>query len=92
ECHNPTGCNKDWHMIWWNGMGHFLFNGRNAQPYSDAVKHFKKMSFSCVSKGCKEIMFKILDQGVAFQHAEHLISKACQFLVEKLVFEPSSSL
>lgn len=91
ECHNPTGCNEDWHAIWWNGMGRFLLDGRNAQPYGDAVKCFKKMSFGRVSEGCKEIMFKILDQGVAFQHAEHFVSEACQFLVEKLVFEPSSS-
>ncbi|KAG1742890.1 hypothetical protein EDB19DRAFT_1633654 [Suillus lakei] len=88
DCQDPTGCSEDWHVIWWNGMGWFLLDGRNPQPYSDAVKCFKKLKFGRVSEGCKDLMFKILDQGAAFHHAEHFISEACCFLVEKLVFEP----
>ncbi|KIO05893.1 hypothetical protein M404DRAFT_947737, partial [Pisolithus tinctorius Marx 270] len=29
DCQNPTACQEDWHAVWWNGMGHFLLNGRN---------------------------------------------------------------
>ncbi|KAG2089237.1 uncharacterized protein F5147DRAFT_587260 [Suillus discolor] len=88
ECQDPTGCNKDWHAIWWNGMGHFLLDGRNPQPYDDAVKRFKELQFGRVSEGCKDLMFKILDQGAAFKHAKQFLSETCSFLVEKLVFEP----
>ncbi|KAG1884083.1 hypothetical protein F4604DRAFT_1574904 [Suillus subluteus] len=88
ECQDPTGCNEDWHAIWWNGMGRFLLDGRNPQPYDDAVKRFKELQFGRVSEGCKDLMFKILDQGVAFKHAEQFVSETCSFLVEKLVFEP----
>ncbi|KAG1843331.1 hypothetical protein DFJ58DRAFT_665347, partial [Suillus subalutaceus] len=88
ECQDPTGCNEDWHTIWWNGMGRFLLDGRNPQPYDDAVKCFKELQFGCVSEGCKDLMFKILDQGAAFKHAEQFVSETCSFLVEKLVFEP----
>lgn len=88
DCQDPTGCNEDWHAIWWNGMGRFLLDARNPQPYSDAVKRFKELKFGRVSEGCKELMFKLLDQGAAFHHAEHFISEACHLLVEKLVFEP----
>ncbi|KAI6142426.1 hypothetical protein BKA82DRAFT_149068, partial [Pisolithus tinctorius] len=42
---NPTVCQEDWHAVWWNGMGCFLLNGRNPQPYFDAIKHFHKMQF-----------------------------------------------
>ena len=49
------------------------------------------MSFGHVSEACKDLMFKILDEGAAFRHAEHFTSEACQFLLEKLVFEPSTS-
>ncbi|KAG1827298.1 uncharacterized protein BJ212DRAFT_1257044, partial [Suillus subaureus] len=88
NCQDPTACNEDWHGIWWNGMGQFLLNGRNPQPYSDAVKCFKELKFGQVSEGCKELMFKLLDQGAAFHHAEHFISEACHLLVVKLVFKP----
>ncbi|KAG1768509.1 hypothetical protein EDD22DRAFT_872088 [Suillus occidentalis] len=88
ECEDPTGCNEDWHAIWWNGMGRFLLDARNPQPYSEAVKRFKELKFGRVSEGCKELMFKLLDQGAAFRHAEHFISEACHLLVDKLVFEP----
>ncbi|KAG2157734.1 uncharacterized protein EDB93DRAFT_1078439, partial [Suillus bovinus] len=59
DCNDLTGCSEDWHAIWWNGMAHFLLNGRNPQLYGDAVRHFKNMSFGHVSEGCKGIMFKI---------------------------------
>ncbi|KAG1855612.1 hypothetical protein F4604DRAFT_1685709 [Suillus subluteus] len=88
ECQDPTGCNEDWHAIWWNGMGRFLLDGRNPQLYDDAIKRFKELQFGCVSEGCKDLMFKILDQGAAFKHAEQFVSETCSFLVEKLVFEP----
>ncbi|KAG1857218.1 hypothetical protein C8R48DRAFT_804605 [Suillus tomentosus] len=88
ECQDPTGCNEDWHAIWWNGMGRFLLDGRNPQPYDDAVKRFKELQFGRVSEGCKDLMFKILDQGAAFKHAQQFLSETCSFLVEKLVFEP----
>ncbi|KAG2076067.1 hypothetical protein BDR04DRAFT_1069167 [Suillus decipiens] len=88
DCQDPTGCSEDWHAIWWNGMGRFLLDARNPQPYSDAVKCFKELKFGRVSGGCKELMFKSLDQGAAFRHAEHFFSEASRVLVEKLIFEP----
>ncbi|KAG2738471.1 hypothetical protein P692DRAFT_20882620 [Suillus brevipes Sb2] len=88
DCDDPTGCSEDWHTTWWNGMGCFLLDGRNPQPYGDAVKRFKDMLFGRVSEGCKDLMFKILDDGAAFRHAEHFVTEACQFLLEKLVYEP----
>ncbi|KAG2069312.1 hypothetical protein BDR04DRAFT_710620 [Suillus decipiens] len=88
DCQDPTGCSEDWHAIWWNGMGWFLLDARNPQPYSDAVKHFKELKFGWVSGGCKELMFKSLDQGATFHHAEHFISEASHILVKKLIFEP----
>ncbi|KAG1801244.1 uncharacterized protein BJ212DRAFT_1286628, partial [Suillus subaureus] len=88
DCGDPAGCSEDWHATWWNSIGHFLLNGRNPQPYGDAIKCFKDMLFGHVSEGCKDLMFKILNEGVAFHHAEHFITKACQFLLEKLVYKP----
>jgi hypothetical protein len=88
DCNDPAGCSKDWHTTWWNGMGRFLLDGRNPQPYSNAIKRFKDMSFGRVSEGCKDVMFKILDEGAAFRHADHFTTEACQFLLDKLVFEP----
>lgn len=38
DCLSPRECADDWHAAWWNGMGRFLLDGRNLQPYFDAVK------------------------------------------------------
>jgi hypothetical protein len=91
DCQDPIGCNEDWHAIWWNGMARFLLDGRNPQPYREAVKRFKDLQFGRVSGGCKELMFKIIEQGTAFNHADQFVDEACNRLVEKLIFEPSSS-
>ncbi|OAX31896.1 hypothetical protein K503DRAFT_787545 [Rhizopogon vinicolor AM-OR11-026] len=91
DCQEPAGCNEDWHAIWWNGMGRFLLDGRNPQPYCEAVKRFKDMEFGRVSRGCKELMFKIIDQGAAFNHADQFIEEACNRLVEQLIFDTSTS-
>ncbi|KAI6001131.1 hypothetical protein EDC04DRAFT_2973525 [Pisolithus marmoratus] len=45
DCENPTACQEDWHTVWWNGMGWFLLDGRNPQPFSEAVKRFREMQF-----------------------------------------------
>ncbi|KAG2048596.1 hypothetical protein BDR06DRAFT_844926, partial [Suillus hirtellus] len=45
ECQDPTSCNEDRHIIWWNGMGQLLLDGRNPQPYNDTIKHFKELQF-----------------------------------------------
>ncbi|KAG8213609.1 hypothetical protein J3R82DRAFT_10293, partial [Butyriboletus roseoflavus] len=34
-CTNIDQCVVDWKQLWWNGMGHFLLDGRNPQPYKD---------------------------------------------------------
>ncbi|KAG1819327.1 hypothetical protein EV424DRAFT_1323472 [Suillus variegatus] len=89
DCQDPVGCNEDWHAIWWNGMARFLLDGRNPQPYREAVKRFKDMQFGRVSGGCKELMFKIIGEGAAFNHADQFVDEACSRLAEKLIFESS---
>ncbi|KAG1855692.1 hypothetical protein DFJ58DRAFT_840993 [Suillus subalutaceus] len=75
ECQDPTGLQQ--------GLARNLVEW-NPQPYDDAVKRFKELQFGRVSEGCKDLMFKILDQGAAFKHAEQFVSETCSFLVEKL--------
>ncbi|KAG1875466.1 hypothetical protein DFJ58DRAFT_650269, partial [Suillus subalutaceus] len=89
NCQDPVGCNEDWHAIWWNGMARFLLDGRNPQPYREAVKCFKDLQFGRVSGGCKELMFKIIGEGAAFNHADQFVDEACNCLADKLIFEPS---
>ncbi|KAG1897853.1 uncharacterized protein F5891DRAFT_956644, partial [Suillus fuscotomentosus] len=77
DCQDPVGYNEDWHAIWWNGMAYFLLNRQNPQPYHEAIKYFKNLQFGRVSRGCKELMFMIIREGVAFNHANQFIDKAC---------------
>ncbi|KIJ13076.1 hypothetical protein PAXINDRAFT_117517 [Paxillus involutus ATCC 200175] len=90
DCCDPASCEEDWHSVWWNGMGRFLLDGRNPQPYGEAIKRFKEMHFGRVGEGCKEVMFRFIEQGTAFKFAEHFITDLCDRLVKLLLFEPSS--
>ncbi|OAX38710.1 hypothetical protein K503DRAFT_770217 [Rhizopogon vinicolor AM-OR11-026] len=74
DCREPVGCDEDWHAIWWNGMDRLL-DGGNPQPYSEV--------FGRISRGYKELIFKILEQGAAFNHANQFIEEACNRLVEQ---------
>ncbi|KAG1823743.1 uncharacterized protein BJ212DRAFT_1262287 [Suillus subaureus] len=89
NCQDPVSYNKDWHTIWWNSMACFLLNGQNPQPYHEAVKCFKDLQFGRVSGGCKELMFKIIEQGATFNHAEQFVKEACDCLTEKLISDSS---
>jgi len=84
NCQDPSACEADWHGIWWNSMGHYLLDGCNPQTYDEAIKHFKMMKFGHVSRGYKEKMFQLLDDGAPFKYVEHFIDELCDYLVIEL--------
>ncbi|KAL4074518.1 hypothetical protein V8B97DRAFT_2022741 [Scleroderma yunnanense] len=84
DCQDPDGCEEDWYAVWWNGMGRFLLDGQNPQPYNDAIKHFKDMHFGHVSSGCKSCM-------TAFGYANKFVSDVCNSLAKQLIFWPPLS-
>jgi len=85
DCQDPSACEADWHGVWWNGMGRYLLDGRNPQPYDAAIVRFKsEMQFGRVGKGCKEKMFRLLEGGAAFKHAELFVDELCDYLIKEL--------
>ncbi|KAF8122607.1 hypothetical protein EV363DRAFT_1359848 [Boletus edulis] len=63
-------------------MGRYLLDGRKPQSYKGAVRRFKsEMQFGRVGQGCRKRMFKLIDEGVAFKHADSFLDKLCDFLV-----------
>ncbi|KAF8121480.1 hypothetical protein EV363DRAFT_1185666 [Boletus edulis] len=85
DCQDTVACATDWHGVWWNGMGRYLLDGRNPQPYEDAVRRFKtEMQFGRMGKGCREKMFELLEEGSAFQHADHFIDDLCDYHINEL--------
>lgn len=84
DCRYPTACEEDWHAAWWNGMGRFLLDGRNPQPYRDAAKRFKEMTLGRVNEKCKAFMFRMIDEGDAFNAVDCFITDICDRLVEQL--------
>ncbi|KAF8430857.1 hypothetical protein L210DRAFT_3561434 [Boletus edulis BED1] len=54
-------------------MGRYLLDGRKPQSYKGA--------FGRVGQGCRKRMFKLIDEGVAFKHADSFLDKLCDFLV-----------
>jgi hypothetical protein len=81
NCPDPTACQEDWHNIWWNGMGRFLLNGRNPQPFCDAVERFREMQFGRMGQGCRSLMFQVLERGAGFRCADAFSSEICNGLV-----------
>ncbi|KAI6006190.1 hypothetical protein F5J12DRAFT_686958, partial [Pisolithus orientalis] len=45
SCQDHKGCAKDWAVVWWNGMGQLLLDGRNLQHLDEAIDHFKGLQF-----------------------------------------------
>ena len=66
DCQDAVTCQKDWHNVWWNGMGQFLLDGRNPQPFGDTVQHFQNMQFGHIGAGCQKLMFEVLECGAGF--------------------------
>jgi len=65
-------------------MGRFLLDGRNPQPFGDAVKRFRRMEFGRMGTGCQKLMFQILDRGVGFRYTDVFITEVCNGLVDEL--------
>ncbi|KAH7888174.1 hypothetical protein F5I97DRAFT_1829012 [Phlebopus sp. FC_14] len=74
ERQDPISCTNDWHAIWWNGMGRFLLDGRNPQPFDDAIKWFREMNFGRVNEKCKAHMLRIINEGLAFRNVTKIHS------------------
>ncbi|KAI9568350.1 hypothetical protein HD554DRAFT_761658 [Boletus coccyginus] len=90
DCPNPKECLEDWHAVWWNGMGRFLLDGRNPQPYSDAVRRFKQLQFGRMGIGCRALMLKVIDDGLGFRYVETFIENVCQGLANDMQLDEAS--
>lgn len=84
DCADETGCQEDWHGVWWNGMGRFLLDGRNPQPFTEAVDRFREFQFGRMSDGCRKLMFQVLEDEAAFHYADVFIADLCNGLVDEL--------
>ncbi|KAN0092734.1 hypothetical protein V8E55_003518 [Tylopilus felleus] len=85
NCQDPSACQEDWHNIWWNGMGRFLLDGRNPQPFCDALDRFREMQFGRMDQGCRNLMFQVLERGTGFRRADLFITEICNGLVQEFM-------
>jgi len=88
-CSMQNKCEEDWKQLWWNGMGRFLLDGRNPQPYKDAVERFEKLDTGGVNYGCWKAMLLVIQGHTAFSHEQKLISRTADNLVKCLIVEPN---
>jgi hypothetical protein len=51
-CKKQNRCKEDWKQLWWNGMGRFLLDGQNPQPYREAVEWFEKLNIGEINLDC----------------------------------------
>ena len=74
-CTNNDECADDWKQLWWNGMGRFLLDGRNPQPYRDAIQRFEGMVTGRVSVECWKAMMVLVKTQLAFRHEDKFIER-----------------
>ena len=85
-CTRPEHCNLDWEQSWWNGVGRFLLDGRNPQPYKSAVQRFEELTnIWHVSVGCWRSMVTLLRGGLAFNQEDNYIDLPARRSVQQLL-------
>ncbi|KAG1822436.1 uncharacterized protein BJ212DRAFT_1296503 [Suillus subaureus] len=88
-CMNQKRCEEDWKQLWWNGMGWFLLDGQNPQPYKDTVEQFEKLDIGEINLDCwKAVLFIVKGQS-AFEHEQKLITHIANDLARLLIVEPN---
>ncbi|KAG1863037.1 hypothetical protein F4604DRAFT_1929213 [Suillus subluteus] len=88
-CTKQKRFKEDWKQLWWNGMGRFLLDGRNPQPYKDAVERFEKLDIGEINPDCwKAVLFIVKGQS-AFDHERKLITRTADNLAKYLIVEPN---
>ncbi|KAG2120486.1 uncharacterized protein F5147DRAFT_562476 [Suillus discolor] len=88
-CTKQKLCEDDWKQLWWNGMGRFLLDGRNPQPYKDAVERFEKLDIGEINLDCWKAVLYIVKARSAFDHERKLITRTADDLVKYLIVEPN---
>lgn len=84
-CANNDQCTDDWKQLWWNSMGRFLLDGRNPQPYREAVQRFEGMDIGRVSVECWRAMMAVVKTQVAFRHEDTFIERVTNTLASRLL-------
>lgn len=84
-CTSAEQCAGDWKQLWWNGIGRFLLDGRNPQPYNDAFRRFEEMEIGAVTLECWRAMISTVKGRAAFRHEQAFIDRAAKHLAGQLL-------
>ncbi|KIK39206.1 hypothetical protein CY34DRAFT_25364 [Suillus luteus UH-Slu-Lm8-n1] len=88
-CTRQKSYKDDWKQLWWNGIGRFLLDGRNPQPYKDAIECFKKLDIREINLDCWKAVLYIVKACSAFNHQRKLITCTADDLVNYLFVKPN---
>ncbi|KAJ7042187.1 hypothetical protein C8F04DRAFT_1252165 [Mycena alexandri] len=80
-CANNLACERDWHGVWWNGMGRFLLDGRNALSWTESVERFEAVEFGEMDADCRAKMLKLTRTGDAYAHSYNWITSVAETLM-----------
>ncbi|KAG8221010.1 hypothetical protein J3R82DRAFT_2519 [Butyriboletus roseoflavus] len=82
NCMDTEGCSLDWQQLWWNGMGRSLLDGRNLQPYKDAVQRFEQILLTNkvrrIFLECLCSVMATIQEEAAFNQEDAFIDRAAQ--------------
>jgi hypothetical protein len=87
-CIDNTACARDWHAVWWNGMGRFLLDGRNPLTWAESVKQFERLEIGEMNPLCHSTMITLVHEGEGNGHIYGLISAATDKLMGDVEIVP----
>ncbi|KAJ7183655.1 hypothetical protein C8R46DRAFT_1067557 [Mycena filopes] len=86
-CTDKFACERDWHAVWWNGMGRYLLDGRNALSWTESVDRFEALEFGEMDTDCRARMLKLTRGGDAYAHSYELITEVAETLMRDIIEE-----
>lgn len=86
-CSDKAACERDWHAVWWNGMGRFLLDGRNPLTWTVAMERFEAFNFGEMDVECRATMLKLVRSGDAYCLGYDLVTVVANHLMEGIAEE-----
>lgn len=83
DCTNHARCDKDWRVVWWNGVGRLLLDGRHQISWEDILIRFEGMQFGHMSEDCRMEMLKFLRVEDGGRHANNLVQEVAEKLASR---------
>jgi hypothetical protein len=86
SCANRSGCDADWHAVWWNGIARCLLDGQHPLEWDDTFSLFQVMEFGDMDSECLKGMLRETRSGEGMKNPVFDITKDVTTQLSKYYF------